>query len=185
MLCLNPPNRVWTHCETGYKFFVNVWKSSNHLRKSLDVFGNVRKSSEHLRKSRYSEDKNLRHLTQEKLAGIHSTVLCIWAYIHVHCTMHLMLLVQKHVLFVPKLDVHTCIMLAIVQLFNDSLTNVSSVSSAKSRKVIWARKIAHKPWKFYDKSSQVCTRWIKQFLATSGASYMKMQTIVIFIHVHV
>ena len=62
--------RVRTHCGTGYEIFVNVRKSSNHLRKSSDVFGNVRKSSEHLRKSRYSEDKNLTHLTHEKLAGI-------------------------------------------------------------------------------------------------------------------
>ena len=40
MSCLNPPNCVRTHCETGYELFVNVRKSSNRLWKSSDVFGN-------------------------------------------------------------------------------------------------------------------------------------------------
>ena len=64
MSFLNPPNRVRTHYGPGYKLFDNAWKS-------LDVFVNVWKSSEHLRKSRYSEDKYLMHLTHEKLAGIY------------------------------------------------------------------------------------------------------------------
>ena len=57
--CLNPQNRDRTH-NVGY------------LLQSLEMFGhllpNVQKSSEHLRKSRYSEDENLTHLTQGKLA---------------------------------------------------------------------------------------------------------------------
>ena len=74
MSCLNPPNRLRMHCVTRHEitFFIGLFphlQRSEIVGSSSDIFGNVRKSSEHRRKSR-SEDENLKHLTQEKLAGI-------------------------------------------------------------------------------------------------------------------
>ena len=71
MPCLNSPNRVQTLLDIKLcSGLFPLQQRSEIVGSSSDIFGNVRKSLQHLRKSRYSEDKNLTHLTQEKLAGI-------------------------------------------------------------------------------------------------------------------
>ena len=53
--------------------FGRLWKSSEDfrlLRKTSDFFGNLRKWSCCLQKSQHSQDKNLRLISQKKLAGI-------------------------------------------------------------------------------------------------------------------
>ena len=75
MSCLNPPETVSERIVrlgrtiSTSDIFRHLRQRSKIVGSSPDIFDNVRKSLVNLRKSRYSEDENLTHLTQEKLAG--------------------------------------------------------------------------------------------------------------------